>query len=240
LIDFQRFRLSPANVRSALCFETLAGRRTARCRRVNGPFTDLSVSDGLPQVITDEQQRSHFIRDFQPTRHEQQFFRLRVMTQCRPVSIAALLSAVVLFGTVACSSTAARTGTRTKGARSLGLKAVASPACTPKQLHDLNRGAVQTRIRIRSTQPGQANTRKTAVKITRNTLLVVTIRQRGTGHLATTTGCWAKRASHVRRGLMTVAFLMNQAGYVELVTIAAVPPGAEAGARVWHLQVVRH
>jgi hypothetical protein len=177
--------------------------------------------------------------DFPPARHGQQSFRLRLMTQSRTISIPALLSAVLLVGTVACSSTAARTGTRTTGARSLGLRAVASPACTTEQLRDLNRGALKTRIRVSSTRPGQADTGKTAVKIKRNTLLVVTIKQRGTGHLATTTGCWVKRESHVRGGLMTVAFLMNKAGDAELVGIAAVPPEAEAGARVWYLHVVR-
>ena len=120
------------------------------------------------------------------------------------------------------------------------LKAVASPACTPKQLHDLNRGALKTRIRIRSTQPGQANTRTTAVKIKRNTLLVVTIKQRGTNHLATTTGCWVKRESHVRRGLMTVAFLVNKAGDAKLLAGAVVPTGAEVALRVWYLHAVRH
>jgi hypothetical protein len=36
---------------------------------------------------------------------------------------------------------------------------------------------------------------------------------------------------------MTVTF-MNKAGYAELVAMAAVPPGAEAAARVWFLHVL--
>jgi hypothetical protein len=107
-------------------------------------------------------------------------------------------------------------------------------------LRDLDHGAIKTRIRIRSNQPGQANTRTTAVKIQRGSLLVGTVKQRGTGHLATTTGCWVTRESYVRRGDMTVAFLMNLAGHPELVLGAAVPPGANAAARVWYLDVVPH
>jgi hypothetical protein len=72
----------------------------------------------------------------------------------------------------------------------------------------------------------------------RNTLLVVTLNERGTTHIATTTGCWVRRESDVRRGLMTVAFLMNKAGYAKLLAGAAVPIGAEVAPRVWYLHVV--
>lgn len=161
------------------------------------------------------------------------------MTQRRTSFIASPLSSLLLLGAVACSSTGASTGSMPAEAHSRGFKAVESPPCTTKQLRVVNHEAPITRIRIRSNHPGHANTRKTAVEIRLDALLVVTVKQRETGHLATTTGCWMKRESHVRRGIMTVAFLMNRAGYAHLVTIAAVPLGADLAARDWNLRVVR-
>jgi hypothetical protein len=155
------------------------------------------------------------------------------------IASAALVSVVLLLGVVGCSSTAATTIGRPYIPQYVGLEAVASPPCTAAQLHGLRRAAPATRVRIRSTQPGSANTRKTAIKIKRNTLLAITIQQRGTGHLAVTVGCWIKSESSVRRGVMTVKFMMDQTGYAELVAMEAVPAGADAAARVWYLHVVR-
>jgi hypothetical protein len=165
--------------------------------------------------------------------------RLQLIDPQRRNRFTAALSALLLLGAVACSATEARSGTTTSDAHSLGLGAVASPACTAKQLRGLNDRTPKTRMRITASPPGQANTRKSAVEIQRDSLLVVTIQERGTGHVATTSGCWVQRDSHVREGTMAIAFLMTRAGYAELVTMAAVPPGAEAGARLWHLHVVR-
>jgi hypothetical protein len=161
------------------------------------------------------------------------------MADSRRIATAAPVSVVLLLGLGGCSSTTARTGDGAQIPHYVGLEAVASPACTATQLRGLRPAALATRVLIRSTQPGSANTRRTAIKIKRNTLLVVTIRQRGTGHVAAPPGCWVKNESLVRRGVMTVTFMMNEAGYAELVAMAAVPPGAEAAARVWYLRVLR-
>jgi hypothetical protein len=161
------------------------------------------------------------------------------MADSQWISRAALVSVVLLLGVVGCSSTTARTGEGGQVPQYVGLEAVASPACSPTQLRGLRHAALDTRVRIRSTQPGSANTRKTAIQVKRNTLLVVTIKQRGTGHLAATPGCWVKNESHVKRGVLTVAFMMDEAGYAELVAMAAVPPGADAAARVWYVHILR-
>ena len=123
-------------------------------------------------------------------------------------------------------------------AHSRGFKAVESPPCTTKQLRVVNHEALITRIRIRSNHPGHANTRKTAVEIRLDALLVVTVttRDRPSGDYDRVLD---EARIHVRRGIMTVAFLMNRAGYAHLVTIAAVPLGADLAARDWNLRVVR-
>ena len=93
-----------------------------------------------------------------------------------------------------------------------GLADVRSPACTKDQLRHVSRGTLREPIHT-SGRPGFLNTHRTAVKIKLNTLLVVTAKKRDTGYLAVSAGCWVKRESHVKRGVMTVVFLMNRPGY---------------------------
>lgn len=152
---------------------------------------------------------------------------------------AASLCALVLGGAVACSSSNATVSTRAITQPDRGLAVVASRPCSSRQLIHVSKRTAKAKIDIRSNKPGAVNTRKTADRIRIGTLLAVNVRVRGTGHLATTTGCWVRRDSHVERGRMTVTFLMNRAGPAELVSAAAVPPGAAEAGHVVYLRVVR-
>jgi hypothetical protein len=87
---------------------------------------------------------------------------------------------------------------------------------------------------------GLLNTRKTAVRIKLDTLLVVTAKERHTGYLAVSAGCWVKRESHIKQGVMTVVFMMNQAGYPVLEHVPPLPVGAEDVGEGTYLHVVRH
>jgi hypothetical protein len=124
--------------------------------------------------------------------------------------------------------------------QSKGLKDVRSPACTKGQLAQISSTTPTTRIQA-SERLGFLNTRKTAVRVQLDTLLVVTAKERDTGYLAVSTGCWVKRDSHIKNGVLTVALLMNHTGYPVLEHAAAVPAGAEDGGKDTYLHVVaRH
>jgi NAD(P)-dependent dehydrogenase (short-subunit alcohol dehydrogenase family) len=155
--------------------------------------------------------------------------------------IAVALIGFTLLAVVACSGSGARTTTSTPAPHLEGLAVVVNSACSTKQLTGISRSTGRTLIRVRSVAPGYVNTPKTAVKIQLGTLLVVKLKERNTDHLAITAhGCWVRPESHITRGLMTVAFLMNQTGYAGLVSMKAVAIGADAGARATYLHVVRN
>jgi hypothetical protein len=157
----------------------------------------------------------------------------------RKVIIVPILSLLVALVTASCGSgSESRTTALPTIQDSEGLGDVRSPACTPDQLRQVSRSTPRTRIHLHA-RLGVLNTRKTAVRIKLDTLLVVTIKERDTGHLATSTGCWVRRESHVRRRVMTVVFLMNHTGYPVVVSSRSVPPGAEDVGADTYLHVVR-
>jgi hypothetical protein len=118
-----------------------------------------------------------------------------------------------------------------------GLRDVRSPACDNAQLAQISSRTPTTPIRA-SERLGVLNTRKTAVSVDLDTLLVVTARDGDTGYLAVSTGCWVTRESHVNDGVMTVVFLMNHTGYPVLEHAALVLPGGEDGGETTYLHVV--
>ncbi len=94
-----------------------------------------------------------------------------------------------------------------------GLSDVRSAACTTDQLRQLKPNTPRTALAANTTRTGFLNTRKTAPEIKRDTLLIVTTPKRDTLFIAVSSGCWVKGASHIKAGVMTVVFLMDQAGY---------------------------
>lgn len=154
------------------------------------------------------------------------------------VIIVTVLCLLVALVTASCGSgSESRTTASTTIQESEGLGDVRSPACTQDQLQQVSR-STPTRIRLHA-RLGVLNTRKTAVRIKLDALLVVRIKERDTGRLATSTGCWVRRESHIRRRVMTVVFLMNHTGYPVLVSSRSVPPGAEDVGADTYLHVVR-
>ena len=164
-----------------------------------------------------------------------------LMTHARVIPLTVVLAAGVLCATVACSS----------GARGAGRQNDrGSPSCAQQSrsvsgVRTRPAGRRETRRReipgsaIRSADPGYANTRKTAIEIEHNSLLVITIGQRRTNRLAVTTGCWVRSQSHVKRGVITVAFLMTRIGEAKLLAGEQVPAGAEVGLREWYIHTVQ-
>ena len=118
-----------------------------------------------------------------------------------------------------------------------GLGDVRSLACNKVQLAQIS-SRTRTRRISASERLGVLNTRKTAVRLHLDTLLVVTARYRDTGYLAVSSGCWVKRASHVSDGVMTVVFLMNHTGYPVLEHAALVLAGGEQVGEDTYLHVV--
>jgi hypothetical protein len=162
------------------------------------------------------------------------------MTHARVIPLTVVLAAGVLCATVACSSGAEGLAARTTAGHPPALsRVVASPVCAPGQLQARDPKARDTRLRIRSADPGYANTRKTAIEIEHNSLLVITIGQQRTNRLAVTTGCWVRSQSHVKRGVITVAFLMTRIGEAKLLAGEQVPAGAEVGLREWYIHTVQ-
>jgi hypothetical protein len=117
-----------------------------------------------------------------------------------------------------------------------GLGAVRSPVCGSEQLRQVRHGTPRSRMHL--TGP-PFNTRKTAVRIKLGTVLVVTVEERVTEHLTLTTGCWVRPESHIKHGVMTVAFLMNHLGYPILAWVRPIPNGAEVVSPDTYLHVVR-
>jgi hypothetical protein len=148
----------------------------------------------------------------------------------RTLAVARTLSLLLSFGIASCSSGAP---TVAEGPD------VRSPGCTNAQLDLVGRRTPRTHIRA-SERMGYLNTRKTAVRVKLDTLLVVTAKERDTGYLAVSTGCWVKRESHIEHGVMTVVFMMNQAGYPVLEHARPVPAGAAGAGEDTYLHVVRH
>ena len=118
-----------------------------------------------------------------------------------------------------------------------GLGDVRSPGCTNAQLTQISSRAPTTHIQA-SERLGFRNTRKTAIRVQFDALLVVTAKEHDTGYLAVSSGCWVKRESHIKNGVMTVVFLMNHTGYPVLEHAAPVPAGAEDGGEDTYLHVV--
>jgi hypothetical protein len=163
--------------------------------------------------------------------------RLLMMTR-RNASFVAVLLALVLFVAVACGASSATTGTQqVKSGRSSAFAAIKSPVCTSAELRVVHPGTHRTSIRSRTAPAVVANTRKTAVKMQLNTLLVVKIEHRDLGHLATSTGCWVRQESYIKHGLMTVVFLMNHRGYPRLVSAQKEPGSADQTGRVTILHI---
>ena len=150
------------------------------------------------------------------------------------VTIASLLLA---FAAASCSSGAKiESGTPPTRAQPQGLADVRSTACTTDQLHQLTRRTHRTHVHLNE-RIGFLNTRRTAVKVALDSVLVVAVKERETTHLAVVPGCWVKRESYIRDGVMTVAFLMNHAGYAVL---ANHPANSYAAYQDTYLRVVPH
>lgn len=165
------------------------------------------------------------------------------------VIIGMALGLSLALGTAACSSTAQTAGSYSTQASTessetapvppRGLRDVYSPVCTKAELHQANSGFSAAYIHIKGTQPGFVNTHKTAVEVKLGALLVVTIKERDTIHLAVSSGCWVKHESRVSDGVMRVVFLMNRVGYPALVDLPFPPYSAGNPGQITYLHVVR-
>jgi hypothetical protein len=157
----------------------------------------------------------------------------------RKLTVATILILLLSVGIASCSS-----GAKTEAVgpdptipQPEGLRDVRSPACTKAQLGLISRRTPRTRIHA-SERMGFLNTRKTAVRIDLDTLLVVTAKVRDTAYLAVSAGCWVTRESHIKQGVMTVVFMLNQVGYPVLEHARPIPVGAEDVGEDTYLHVV--
>lgn len=160
---------------------------------------------------------------------------LRLRRLVAVVSVASLVVAAAAFA----SSPTRSPDSRVSPPWKRGFAAVQTKPCARTELQYVTSKTPRTTIRVRSSVPGQVNTRKTARKIRLHTLLVVNIKHHGTWQLTTGKSCWDHFASHIKHGIMMVAFVMTRAGYAEMTSLRTAPAGAEAGGRSVVFHVLR-